>query len=76
MLKLEYIALRFVAQDAYERAARMRIPPAPDVVTCVFTLFPSVLVGDFWANVVGVGAVRVADSGFLRVPEWGGIENQ
>ncbi|KAH9060146.1 hypothetical protein EDB87DRAFT_634524 [Lactarius vividus] len=46
MLKHEYVALRFVAQDAYEQAAPMRIVPAPDVVTRVFMLFSGVLVGD------------------------------
>ncbi|KAH8986045.1 hypothetical protein EDB86DRAFT_2293642 [Lactarius hatsudake] len=50
MLKHEYVALRFVAQDAYEQAAPMRIAPAPDVVTRVFMLFCGVPVGDlgFW----------------------------
>jgi len=46
MLKYEYIALRFVAQDAYEQAAPMRIAPAPDVVSRVFMLFRGVSVGD------------------------------
>jgi hypothetical protein len=46
MLKHEYIALRFVAQDAYERAAPMRIVPTPDVVTRVFMLFRGVSAGD------------------------------
>ncbi|KAH9018121.1 hypothetical protein EDB84DRAFT_1276321, partial [Lactarius hengduanensis] len=46
MLKHEYVALRFVAQDAYEQAAPMRIAPAPDVVTRVFMLFRGVPVGD------------------------------
>ncbi|KAH8986744.1 hypothetical protein EDB92DRAFT_1949022 [Lactarius akahatsu] len=61
MLKHEYVALRFVAQDAYERAAPMRIAPAPDVVTRVFMLFRGVPVGDLglWeaarARTVGTG---------------------
>ena len=46
MLKNEYIALRFVAQDAYEQAAQLRIAPVPDVVTRVFMLFRGVPVGD------------------------------
>jgi hypothetical protein len=46
MLKYEYVALRFVAQDAYEQAAPMRIAPVPDVVTRVFMLFRGVAVGD------------------------------
>ncbi|KAI9453249.1 hypothetical protein BJY52DRAFT_1189714 [Lactarius psammicola] len=60
MLKHEYVALRFVAQDAYERAAPMRIAPAPDVVTRVFMLFRAVPVGDLglWeaASARAVGA--------------------
>ena len=94
MLKHEYIALRFVAQDAYEQAAPMRIAPTPDVVTRIFMLFRGVSVGDlglweaataratatagvgatFWMDVVGVDAVRAADSGLFRVLEWGGME--
>ncbi|KAH8986745.1 hypothetical protein EDB92DRAFT_2020971 [Lactarius akahatsu] len=91
MLKHEYVALRFVAQDVYEQAAPMRIAPAPDVVTRVFMLFRGVPVGDLglweaasarthadgarlWADVVGVDAVRAADSGLFRVLEWGGME--
>ncbi|KAH9060150.1 hypothetical protein EDB87DRAFT_1728936, partial [Lactarius vividus] len=46
MLKHEYVALRFVAQEAYERAAPMHIAPAPDVVTRVFMLFRGVPVSD------------------------------
>ena len=39
MLKHKYIALRFVPQSAYERAAPLKILPAPDIVTRVFMLF-------------------------------------
>ena len=46
MLKHEYVALRFIAQDAYERAASLRIAPAPDIVTRVFMLFRGVAVRD------------------------------
>ncbi|KAH9073480.1 hypothetical protein EDB83DRAFT_2219653 [Lactarius deliciosus] len=46
MLKHEYVALRFVAQEAYERAAPMHIAPAPDIVTRVFMLFRGVPVSD------------------------------
>jgi hypothetical protein len=53
LLKHEYVALRFLAQASYEEAARMRISPAPDVVTRVFMLFRGVRVaqGDLglWA---------------------------
>jgi len=62
MLEHEYVALRFVAQDAYERAAPIRIAPAPDVVTRVFMLFRGVSAGDLglWqaasARAAGAGA--------------------
>ncbi|KAG2067779.1 hypothetical protein BDR04DRAFT_1120251 [Suillus decipiens] len=42
ILKHEYIALRFVPQSAYERAASLNIFPQPDVVTRVFMLFRGV----------------------------------
>ncbi|KAI9442945.1 hypothetical protein H4582DRAFT_1921437 [Lactarius indigo] len=46
MLKHEYVALRFIAQESYEKAAAMRITPAPDIVTRVFMLFCGVAAGD------------------------------
>lgn len=46
MLKHEYLALRFLAQASYEKAAQMRVLPAPDVVTRVFMLFRGVAPGD------------------------------
>jgi len=46
MLKHKYVALRFIAQDAYERVAPVRITPAPDIITRVFMLFRGVAVGD------------------------------
>jgi hypothetical protein len=46
LLKHEYVALRFVAQAAYEKAAQMHIFPLPDVVTRVFILFRGVLPDD------------------------------
>jgi len=52
LLKHEYIALRFLAQASYEQAAKMRVSPAPDVVTRVFMLFRGVASGDldFWSQ--------------------------
>ena len=51
LLKHEYIALRFIEQSSYEKAARMRVSPTPDVVTRVFMLFCGVHPDDvvFWA---------------------------
>jgi len=42
LLKYEYIALRFISQSSYEKAARMRVSPTPDVVTRIFMLFRGV----------------------------------
>lgn len=42
LLKHKCIALQFVSQASYEKAARMRVSPAPDVVTRVFMLFRGV----------------------------------
>ena len=51
LLKHEYVALRFVVQASYEKAAQMRILPAPDVVTRIFMLFRGVPMDDvnLWA---------------------------
>ncbi|KAH9960153.1 hypothetical protein BC827DRAFT_1209480 [Russula dissimulans] len=46
LLKYEYVALRFLPQASYERAAQMRVSPTPDVVTRVFMLFRGVAPGD------------------------------
>ncbi|KAH9960158.1 hypothetical protein BC827DRAFT_1133568 [Russula dissimulans] len=46
LLKHEYIALRFLSQASYERAAEMHISPTPDVVTRVFMLFRGVAKSD------------------------------
>jgi hypothetical protein len=46
LLKHQYVALRFLAQASYEKAAQMRVSPAPDVVTRVFMLFRGVEPGD------------------------------
>jgi len=46
MLRHEYVALRFIAQESYEKAAVMCITPAPDIVTRVFMLFRGVAAGD------------------------------
>ncbi|KAH9960161.1 hypothetical protein BC827DRAFT_1209513 [Russula dissimulans] len=51
-LKHEYVALRFLPQASYEKAAQMRVSPAADVVTRVFMLFRGVTKGDLglWAQ--------------------------
>jgi hypothetical protein len=52
LLKHQHVALRFLAQASYEKAAQMRVSPAPDVVTRVFMLFRGVNPGDLnlWAQ--------------------------
>ncbi|KAG1764758.1 hypothetical protein EDD22DRAFT_968835 [Suillus occidentalis] len=89
-LKHEYIALRFVPQAAYERAASLRISPQPDVVTRVCMLFKGIRKEHlenwsnaqmqaekdvgWWVDVVGVDPVRAGDVTLVRVLEWGGTE--
>ncbi|KIK34866.1 hypothetical protein CY34DRAFT_97187 [Suillus luteus UH-Slu-Lm8-n1] len=89
-LEHEYIALRFVSQAAYERAASLSISPQPDVVTRVCMLFKGIRkehLGDWanaqmqaekavgcWVDVVGVDPVRAGDVTLFRVLEWGGTE--
>ncbi|KAF6748212.1 hypothetical protein DFP72DRAFT_1074479 [Ephemerocybe angulata] len=89
LLKHEYVALRFLPQSVYERAASLTVEPTPDVVARIFMLFKSVE-GDLdmwsdalersaldvsrWAGIVGVDADRMKDAGLFRVIEWGGME--
>ncbi|KAG1812600.1 uncharacterized protein BJ212DRAFT_1483207 [Suillus subaureus] len=90
ILKHEYIALRFVPQAAYERAASLSISPQPDVVTRVFMLFRGISKEHlanwsyaqmqaerdvaWWVDVVGVDLARAGDTALFRVLEWGGME--
>ncbi|KIJ91690.1 hypothetical protein K443DRAFT_135456 [Laccaria amethystina LaAM-08-1] len=90
MLKHKHIALRFVPQSTYERAAPLKISPAPDIITRVFMLFKGVDEGllsdwplardrahrsaDFWKDVVGVNYERSMDESLFRALEWGGME--
>ncbi|KAH7925432.1 hypothetical protein BV22DRAFT_1033986 [Leucogyrophana mollusca] len=85
-LKHSHIALHFIPQAAYERAAAMQVSPQPDVVT----LFKGVPehelhewpqatargAGDVqWlTKAVGVDLDRASDTGLFRVLEWGGME--
>ncbi|KIK33074.1 hypothetical protein CY34DRAFT_18617 [Suillus luteus UH-Slu-Lm8-n1] len=89
-LKHEYIALRFIPQAAYERAASLSISPKPDVVTRVSMLFKGIPKEHlanwtnaqmqaerdvgWWVDVVGVDPVRAGDVTLFRVLEWGGTE--
>jgi len=90
ILKHKYIALRFVPQSAYERAAPLEISPQPDIVTRVFMLFKGVREDQltnwscaqtkankdvaWWADVVGVELAQANDTNLFRVLEWGGME--
>ncbi len=85
--KQPYVALRFLPQAVYERAAQLEVTPAPDVVTRVFMLFRGVAAEDVdellaarervgrvdWVEVVGV-APSALDSTRFRVLEWGAME--
>jgi hypothetical protein len=80
------IAFRFLPQAEYERAARLDVVPAPDVVTRVFLLFGGVDPSDLdwaeayqragdvnWKQIVGVRD-EAWDSTKFRVLEWGGMD--
>ncbi|KIO23708.1 hypothetical protein M407DRAFT_26838 [Tulasnella calospora MUT 4182] len=89
-VKHDYIALRFVPQPSYEKAAPLSIDPRPDVTTRVFMIFRGVPESDlsswsevvwrsredpsFWADVVGVDRTKWNSDGLFRVLEWGGME--
>src|SRR5258708_32169403 len=71
MLKHEYIALRFVEQEAYEQAAPMRIAPTPDVVTRVFMLFRGVAVGDL--GLWEAASARAVSAGGDGATSWANV---
>ncbi|RXW11895.1 hypothetical protein EST38_g13961 [Candolleomyces aberdarensis] len=90
ILKHKHVALRFLPQSAYERAAPLNLDPTPDVVARIFMLFKGVeeedleiwaeasektrIAVDFWKDVVGVDVDRLQDASLFRVIEWGGME--
>jgi hypothetical protein len=89
-LKHTHVALRFVPQISYSRAAQLEIVPRPDAVTRVFMLFKGVPEGrlaewvnaigrstedvKFWMQIVGVDVEKAEDEKLFRVLEWGGME--
>jgi hypothetical protein len=84
-----HVALRFLPQASYARAAPMEIVPMPDVVTRVFMIFkgiPEVELPDWssaaararedvalWKQVIRVEEKQMGKDLF-RVLEWGGAE--
>ncbi|CUA67943.1 Ubiquitin family protein [Rhizoctonia solani] len=88
--KHPFIALRFLPQHEYEKAASLDISPAPQVVTRVFMLFRGVEEAQIeywtdavamaqkdasvWRDIVGVDIARARDNTLFRVLEWGGME--
>ncbi|KIM91642.1 hypothetical protein PILCRDRAFT_810923 [Piloderma croceum F 1598] len=88
ILKHRYIALRFLPQISYERAAPLDISPQPSIITRIFMLIKGVpedrLVDwsgaqrravenvDFWRNVVDVAKAR--DAKLFVVLEWDGMD--
>ncbi|KAJ2912266.1 hypothetical protein MD484_g8146, partial [Candolleomyces efflorescens] len=85
-----YVALRFLPQSAYERAAPLHFEPAPDVVARIIMLFKGVdetelrlweearerkeVSVEFWKDVVGADVEKLQDASLFRVIEWGGME--
>ncbi|KAF9059745.1 hypothetical protein BDP27DRAFT_1340761 [Rhodocollybia butyracea] len=61
--KHTHIALRFISQNAYERAAPLNILPKPDVVVRVFMIFKGVPESDvdsgLWSNATARGVEGV-----------------
>jgi len=90
MVKHKHIALRFLPQAVYEKAAPLDISPSPDIVTRIFMIFKGVDDLEIdqwvnaqakasedvasWVNVVGVDGSRTLDKELFRVVEWGGME--
>ncbi|KAH7904599.1 hypothetical protein BJ138DRAFT_1166267 [Hygrophoropsis aurantiaca] len=90
IIKHTHVALRFIPQAAYERAAPLRISPQPNIVTRIFMLFKGVPEKDlsewpgaakkaeenvgWWSDVVGVNLALALDSSAFRALEWGGME--
>ncbi|KAF5371803.1 hypothetical protein D9758_003454 [Tetrapyrgos nigripes] len=90
IVKHKYIAIRFLNQSAYERAAPLDVSPKPDVVTRIFMLSRGILEEDIenwaeamdratedvtrWQDIVGVDESKMLDPKLFRVLEWGGME--
>ncbi|CAE6332272.1 unnamed protein product [Rhizoctonia solani] len=88
--KHKYIALKFLPQGEYEKAAPLNITPAPEVMTRVFMLFRGVEESQvefwsdavemackdstIWRDIVGIEIEKVLDKSLFRVLEWGGME--
>lgn len=84
------MALRFLPQAAYEKAAWLDIVPTPGVVTRVFMLFQGVPEEDLsswkeaeerakedvalWKAVVGIDEAGQNNRDYFKVLEWGGME--
>ncbi|KAH7913493.1 hypothetical protein BJ138DRAFT_625857 [Hygrophoropsis aurantiaca] len=90
IIKHTHVALRFIPQAAYERAAPLRISPQPAIVTRIFMLFRGVPDEElskwpgaakkaeedvgWWSDVVGVNRALALDTRVFRALEWGGME--
>ncbi|KAG8901336.1 hypothetical protein FRC00_007827 [Tulasnella sp. 408] len=86
---LTFVALKFIPQASFERAAPLDISPRPDVVTRIFMLFQGAKASEvshwqpaesrasespeLWRPVVGLDDKEV-DANAFRVVEWGGME--
>ena len=72
LLKHEYVALRSPAEESYERAAPMRVSPAPDVVTRVFMPFRGIAAADVesWQSASALAPTVAAPDG---ATSWAGV---
>ncbi|KIO32125.1 hypothetical protein M407DRAFT_18935 [Tulasnella calospora MUT 4182] len=89
LLRHQFVALKFIPQASFERAAPLDITPLPDAVTRIFMLFQGVKASEVsswqsavsrasespevWRQVVGVED-KEAEGNLFRVVEWGGME--
>ncbi|KAJ1302339.1 hypothetical protein OPQ81_001154 [Rhizoctonia solani] len=88
--KHAFIALRFLPQAEYEKAALLDVTPEPEATTRVSMLFRGVEESQLelwfeaeemaqndvamWRDVVGVDIAKTRNKSLFRVLEWGGME--
>ncbi|KAK0470987.1 hypothetical protein IW261DRAFT_1513918 [Armillaria novae-zelandiae] len=90
ILKHNYVAVNFLPQASYDKAAPLDVKPKPDIVIRVFMLFKRVCEDEldewegalsrasedteFWKDIVGADTKGMKDEKLFRVLEWGGME--
>jgi hypothetical protein len=72
MLRHKYVALRFLPQKAYERAAPLSISPLPASITRVFMLWRGLSTEDIEGN-ENIWSDAISKASGMRVKDWVGI---